>query len=140
MKIEVRQFNPDDAMAIKDCLVQDYLNGLLTREGAQHLFHSGPAYTALIEGKIAACAGLSLRGSGSAFGWAMYSKNICPSSLCRIVVLVKRKLDKLIDVLELTEIVTSIHSEFTIGRRYLEYLGFELKETSDNFLHYVRIA
>jgi len=119
--MRLRKFKPEDGMVIKDDIMEVAWNGLFTVEKFQSI--TGPAFTAVHEGKIIACAGVILHGD-EGMGWALFAKNMTLSTAFDGAVLVRDTLMKIIRDHRLKTVYASARSDFHKGQRYLHFLGF----------------
>jgi len=119
--MRLRKFKPEDGMAIKDDIMEVAWNGLFTIEKFRSI--TGPAFTAVHEGKIIACAGVIIHGD-EGVGWGLVAKTITPRLSVNIAVLVRDTLMKIIRDHRLKTVYASARSDFHKGQRYLHFLGF----------------
>lgn len=118
----VKNFKPEDGMKIVNDLVEEALNGRLTLEQFKAL--PEPAYTVWHEGEVVACGGMQIVGD-EGIGWALFRKTMRPSSAYRVAVTVRNTVMRIIKEYGLKTVYVSAREDFSKGRRYLDFLGFE---------------
>lgn len=83
------------------------------------LARAGAAYTAFLDGKPVACAGLIAVHDSRAVAWAITSR--CEK---RVFARVHREIMRGLDQFPFRRIEAAVRADFTAGRRWLDRLGF----------------
>ena len=126
--IQIVPFSPQHVYAIDPQSAQAHWIGRASPEYLAHLQAGGIAYTALIDGKVAGCAGLLDTGFDAALLWALASRG-CGVHMVALFRCVKR----LMTLAPLRRIEATCEAKFKPGCRALEMLGFSLEGLSKRY-------
>lgn len=126
-KIKIREFKTEDAIAIKDNLIENIWNGLTDNNIFKTLKDIGINYTAEYEDRVIACGGFFFN-EVNIGTWTMYSSLSNKFLLGRVAIMAKRILDNYCLILRKNtayrEIRTLCRCENIEIQKYLEHLGF----------------
>jgi hypothetical protein len=117
-EITVVKYQPSDFIGIVGSGTDTYATA--------HYEH-GPAVTFMVDGKVAACGGYAMPWEGTAEMWVAISQEFkhCPA----VVVGIKRQMLEWIDDKNLTRVQATVKSDWSVGRRFLEWLGMDYEGT-----------
>ncbi len=99
------------------------INDPASREWAKEPEAKGPAFSAIYEGKLVACAGIVKEREGVGLAWALY-----PSSIGNYHIdprIAKNMIRELMDKHGFWRVAATVRCDFPAGASYLRYLGFE---------------
>lgn len=119
----VRKFQPEDAMAVNDDLMESAWNGILTRETFRSI--PGPAWTAIHAGKVIGCGGVILNGD-EGVAWGAFSKSMPLTVALDGAIVAKDTLTGIMKSCNLKRLYASARKDFKKSQRYLHFLGFRL--------------
>jgi hypothetical protein len=123
LKFEIRHFNASDLDQIEMRPFEAKIKAGLDRSFGPLFEKAGPAYTALINDRIAFCAGFGILYRGVAEVWAATSPLVE-----RYPILfhstVKMFLERTINDLKLWRVQVVVEREHRVSRNWLERLGF----------------
>jgi len=120
--MKIREFKPEDAMTLKDDLIEAAWNGELTLEHFTQI--KEPAFTAVHCGQIIACVGVMVRGK-EGIAWALFANSMSLTTALDGAIIVRDTLNQIIREHHLDRVYSTVREAFHKGRRYLHFLGFE---------------
>lgn len=124
--IELRQYKPDDAIAILkgDPRQPGVKLDEQTQAWAELKASRGPAVTAVSRGRVVACGGLEILWEGMAEGWCLFADDLDGNALS-----ISRKvleiMQEWIKEHKLVRIQAPMRADFKMGLRFAEWLGFK---------------
>ena len=117
--MNVIAFEPCHVYAIDPQPSQVQWVGWFTPQYLENLSRMGPAYTALVDGRIMGCAGIIDSGFSSGLLWALVHKEARPHFVPMF-----RAVERLVHLIPLRRIEATVEKGFRPGCRALELLGF----------------
>jgi hypothetical protein len=145
MKFEVRQFKAADLEQIEMRPFEAKIQAGLDRSFGPLFEKAGPAYTALINGTIAFCAGFGILYPGVAEVWAATSP-LVERYPVYFHSTVSKFLQEHITKLGLWRVQVVVERDHTVSRQWLNHLGFReegpawaLGPSGEDFIHMSRI-
>ena len=94
--------------------------------------YTGPAYTAICEGKIIAVGGINKFWDGVGEAWAIYPQGI-EQNLKEVLYYTKKMLSKIIEEHGFWRIQATCRIDFPAAANWAEHLGFEIEGISKSF-------
>jgi len=121
-----REFRPEDVALIKDRIGMrgDWDGEVKVKEGLK------PSATFLSNsGEVMACGGVFILWPGTGEAWLFLSRLAGYS----VVLSVKKQLEEWMKQYDLQRVQAEVRSDFSAGRRFLEWLGMDLEGTLRKF-------
>lgn len=116
-----------DGFELQD--VQAWLHPLLQNEDYRRaLTLYGPAHSAIVDGTVVACAGLTHFTPGRAQGWALIG-----SGAQKHLLGITKAVKAFFDGVNVRRIETPVRTDFVEGHRWVRILGFTREGTMRNF-------
>lgn len=94
---------------------------------------SGPCWTALVGGAVAACGGVGVQPGGTGNAWALTS-SLVEDHGTAFARAARRLLDAAQAELRLTRIQTTVHERHDVPARWFAFLGFRREGLLANFI------
>lgn len=118
--MEIVPFQPEhlDTLALQPSQA-DFLQNF-DKTYAPALIAAGPCFTAIKDGIILGCAGLSKQWDNRAIAWALLSAN-----LGREFVRIHRAVERYLLIADFKRIEAFVDANFAEGHRWMQMLGFE---------------
>jgi len=141
MGYEIRPFEPADAMAINNDLIEWAWNGVYGEATFAQAARMGPAYTGWYNGQIIGAGGIMVK-LPKPTAWALFSAKI-PSLKIALdgAIEARRCIERMIADYHLHEVYAGARIDFRKAQRYLHFLGFRpTGEIIGESYEYVRIT
>lgn len=126
--MEIVSFEADHIFQLRLQRAQEMFNSKFSPQYGRALEDAGNGWTAIVDGKLIACAGLVEQWEGRALAWALISGEAGPY-FTRITRAVRRALD----VAHFRRIEAQVDAEFGAGIRWAEMLGFTIESKMRKF-------
>lgn len=126
MRFELRQFRAEDALGLLDSPNEKGLRQVNRKDAlkwARLNESEGPGFTAVYDGKIAACAGIRIYWPGVGEAWALYSEDIGYYHIDPKIA--RDMIYNLMTEYKLRRVQTTPRADWDKGIKYVEWLGFK---------------
>lgn len=131
MGLEVRKFQRDDVLMLKDYEGVSYLRGVLKVEDLIRAEQMRYSYSVFSGDRILLCAGVNELWQDRGELWAMFDAN-CRKEFVELFNMIKR----FIDVCSIRRLEASVDHGFEAGHRLVRALGMKLEcETMEAYRH-----
>ncbi len=144
--IKLRKFHPEDIVRITYRENEAKMLSQVDREKIDYMVQQGPAYTAVLEGKVLVCAGVSILWKGVGEAWLLTHPDIGDYRIWFY-----RKLKKMFNLIikkyKLHRVQSDVDCNFQESCNMMEHLGFEIESlmqsygpNKEDFVRYVLVA
>lgn len=122
MRLEIVPFKADHLFDLRLQDAQEMFYAKFSPQYGRALEDAGGGWTALVDGRPIACAGLAEQWQGRALAWALLANDIRPH-----FVAVTRAVKRALDLSDYRRIEAQVDAEFGQGIRWAQMLGFEIE-------------
>lgn len=124
-------FEPEHLELIELQESQKLFKERFKNEYASHLIDSGPCYSAIEDGIVYACAGVSIQWDNRAIVWSLLSKDVG-----RHFTRIHKAAFRLMDMVSIRRIEAHVDPDFPEAHRWIKMLGFEFEGRMKAFSPY----